>query len=230
MPPQLSIDLKERILKWYFEDGLTYRDICDQARVSLGLISNTIRNFQEFGGQVVNPFRRHTGRPSYLNDQDMAFIQSTINANPSIYLDELQKRLYDTRNIKISIATLSHALTSLEYSCKSLTKVSAERDEELCSVWEIVMSEYTNPEVFVFLDKSAVDGKTVQQSHGWSKVGQPCVCRMTFHRGKRYSILPALMVDGIIGLEIFKGSVTKEKFLSFLRTHIVRNFQFRFFV
>ena len=88
----LSIDLKERIVKWYFEDGLTYRDIRDQARVSLGLISNTIRNFQEFSGQVVNPFRRHTGRPSYLNDQDMAFIQSTLDANPSIYLDELQKR------------------------------------------------------------------------------------------------------------------------------------------
>jgi len=160
----------------------------------------------------------------------MAFIQSTINANPSIYLNELQKRLYDTQNIKISIATLSRALTSLEYSRKSLTKVSAERDEELRSVWEIAMSEYTKPEVFVFLDESAVDGKTVQQSHGWSKVRQPCVHRMTFHRGKRYSILPALTVDGIIGLEIFEGSVTKEKFLSFLRTHIVRNFQFRFFV
>jgi hypothetical protein len=91
----LSVDLKERIVKWYFEDGLTYRDIRDQARVSLGLISNTIRNFQEFSGQVVNPFRRHTGRPSYLNDQDMAFIQSTLDANPSIYLDELQKRLND---------------------------------------------------------------------------------------------------------------------------------------
>jgi transposase len=77
MPPQLSTDLKERIIKWYFEDGLTYRDIHDQARVSLGLISNTIRNFQEFG-QVVNPLRRITGRPSYLNDQDMTFMTDTI--------------------------------------------------------------------------------------------------------------------------------------------------------
>jgi hypothetical protein len=153
----------------------------------------------------------------------MAFIHSTLHANPSIYLDELQKRLDDTRNIKISIATLSRALASLEYSRKSLTKVSAERNEELCTVWEILMSEYTNPEVFVFLDESAVDGKTVQRSYGWSRVGQPCVRRMTFHRGKRYSVLPALTIDGIIGLEIFEGSVNKEKFLSFLRAHVVRN-------
>ena len=90
MPPPLSVDLKERIIKWYFEDGLTYRDIRDQSRVSLGLISNTIRNYQECGR---HPFWRIAGRPSYLNDQDMAFIQSTLVANPSIYLDELQKRL-----------------------------------------------------------------------------------------------------------------------------------------
>jgi hypothetical protein len=115
---------------------------------------------------------------------------------------------------------------SLQYSRKSLTKVSAERDEELRSVWEIAMSKYTNPEVFIFLDKSAVDGKTGQQSYGWSRIGQPCVCRMSFLQGKRYSILPALTIDGIIGLEIFEGSVTKEKFLSFLRTHIVKRFVF----
>jgi hypothetical protein len=152
----------------------------------------------------------------------MTFIESTLDSNPSIYLDELQKRLDDTRNIKVSIATLSRVLRSLQYSRKSLTKVSAERDEGLRSVWEIAMAEYTNPDIFIFLDESAVDGKTVQRSQGWSRLGQPCVRRMTFLRGKRYSVLPVLTIDGIIGLEIFEGSVTKEKFLSFLRTHVVR--------
>jgi hypothetical protein len=49
----------------------------------------------------------------------MTFIESTLDSNPSIYLDELQKRLDDTRNIKVSIATLSCALRSLQYSQKS---------------------------------------------------------------------------------------------------------------
>jgi len=181
--------------------------------VSLGLVSTTIHNYLEFG-QVKNPFRRYTGWPSYLDDEDLAFIESTLKANPSIYLDELQNKLSGMRNVTVSIATLSRALASVKYSRKSLTKVSAERDEGLRSVWEISMAEYTNPEVFVFLDESAVDSKTVQRSHGWSQLGQPCVRRMTFLRGRRYSVLPALGVDGIIGLEIFEGSVTKEKFLN----------------
>ena len=107
MPAQLSEDLKKRIVKWYFEDGLTYRDIRDQGNVSLGLISNTIRNYCAFH-EVNNSFQRCTGWPSYLNNEDMAFIESTLIANPSIYLDELQKRLYDTRNLEQSQPSLVH--------------------------------------------------------------------------------------------------------------------------
>jgi hypothetical protein len=66
------------------------------------------------------------GRPSYLDDEDIAFIESTLKANPSIYLDELQKKLHDTRSVQVSIATLSRALASARYSRKYLTKASAE--------------------------------------------------------------------------------------------------------
>ncbi|KAF8835084.1 hypothetical protein BDN67DRAFT_913651 [Paxillus ammoniavirescens] len=38
-----------------------------------------------------------------------------------------------------------------------------------------------------------------------------------FLRGQRYSVLPALSVDGIIALDIFEGSVNKDHFLPFIR-------------
>ena len=164
MPPSLSPDLKERIVKWYFEDGLTYQDIQDQGRVSLSVIFTTICNYHEFG-QVKNPFWCYTGWPSYLDDEDMAFIKSTLTANPSIYLDELQKRLYDTQDLDISIATLLHTLKSAQISQKSLTKALVERDEELHCMWEIAMAEYTNPDVFVFLDESAIDNSSASVAH-----------------------------------------------------------------
>ena len=66
-----------------------------------------------------------------------------------------------------------------------------------------------------------LDTRTVQWSHRWSPVGQPCVRQMTFIHGQRYSILLVFTMDEIIVLQIFEGSITKEKFLSFLRTHIV---------
>ncbi|KAI0039485.1 hypothetical protein FA95DRAFT_1504116, partial [Auriscalpium vulgare] len=36
----------------------------------------------------------------------------------------------------------------------------------------------------------------------------------------RYSILPALAVDGIIALDIFEDSVNKDRFLSFLHAQV----------
>ena len=88
----LSIDLKERIVKWYFEDGLTYRDIRDQARVSLGLISNTIRNFQEFDGQVVNPFRQRYGTPWVSKNRSQKSKKRVEELNKlSLSLNEAQR-------------------------------------------------------------------------------------------------------------------------------------------
>ncbi|PPQ98650.1 hypothetical protein CVT24_004148 [Panaeolus cyanescens] len=109
---------------------------------------------------------------------------------------------------------------SANYTQKSLSKVAAECDQELRDLWEMSMAKYDDLSVFVFLDESAVDNKTVQRSQGWSTAGSPCVWHMTFLRGTRYSILPALTIDRIIALDIFEGSITKEKFLSFLREYV----------
>ncbi|KAJ7114390.1 hypothetical protein C8R44DRAFT_587349, partial [Mycena epipterygia] len=36
----------------------------------------------------------------------------------------------------------------------------------------------------------------------------------------RYSVLPALTTEGIVALDIFEGSVNKERFLGFLRDQV----------
>ena len=67
MPPPLSDDLKERIVKWYYEDQDTMAEIAAQARCSIGLVSKVLRYYREFG-QVRDPFRQYTGRPSKLSE------------------------------------------------------------------------------------------------------------------------------------------------------------------
>ena len=220
MPVRISDDLKERIITWYYTDNKTMEEIRDLARCSIGLISNVIRNYREYG-EVRNPFTRRAGRPRSLSDEDMAFIQTLIDANPSLYLDEIQQRLYDIREVNISISTISRALTHLDLSWKTISKVAVERDEEVRAIWEGMMAQYTDPDLFVALDESAVDDKTGQRTHGWSRLGVPCVRRMSFLHGVRYSILPALTTNGIVALEIVEGSITKEIFLKFLCDQVV---------
>jgi hypothetical protein len=85
------------------------------------------------------------------------------------------------------------------------------------------IAELEDPDLFVFIDKSTVDDRTAQRPTGWSAIGGRLASRCTFLRGKRYSILPALSSDGIIALDIFEGSVNKERFLHFLHEEVVRS-------
>lgn len=220
MPTAVSSDLKERIVQWYHEDTYTMQDIATLARVSIGLVSKTIRLHREFG-QVVNPFSRRTGRPRTLNDGDLDYLAAILLANPGLYLDELHFKLGSVRNVHVSISVISRALVELQLTRKKITKTAAERDEQLRTIWEADMAQYLDPDVFVALDESAVDNRTVQRSHGRSAAGTPCVQRTTFIRGTRYSILPALTTEGIVALDIFEGSVTKERFLDFFREQVV---------
>ena len=76
------------------------------ARCFIGLIPNVIGNYREYG-EVQNPFAQRAGRPCSLSDEDTIFIEILIDANPSLYLDEIQQKLYDIREVKTSISTIS---------------------------------------------------------------------------------------------------------------------------
>ena len=121
----------------------------------------------------------------------------------------------------MSISTISHAIQSLTITNKRVSKAAAERNELLHSTWQAAHGNIPT-EYIVWLEKSSVDNQTNQCTHGWAPTGNACVCHATFIRGQHYSILLALMLDGIIALDIFEGSVTKEKFLQFVEDKLVR--------
>ena len=96
--------------------------------------------------------------------------------------------------------------------------------------WEVETAQYVDPDCFVFIDESHVDQKTAQRQYSWALVGLPPVERSTFLKGVRHSILPALSTDGVIALDIFEGSVNKERFMMFLRDQVVRGFCIHLFI
>ena len=155
-----------------------------------------------------------------MDQGDINYIYSILEANPGLYVDEIQQRLFEARNIDVSIATISRALRRLAMSNKKVAREALERDEVLRATW---LAEYGDipPESYLWLDESSVDDRTNQRCNGWASLGHACVRRETFIRGCRFSILAALSVDGIVALDIFEGSVTKDRFISFLKEQIV---------
>jgi hypothetical protein len=151
------------------------------------------------------------------------FIDSILIAEPGLYLDEIQDKLRTFRDVEVSIATISRTLSRLDITNKHIAKEAIERNELLRATWQIEMTQY-GPRQIVFIDKAGVNDHTNVRRKGWAPLGQACVRRTSFLQGQKYSILPALGLDGILALDIFEGSVNRERFIAFLRDHLVRLF------
>ena len=104
---------------------------------------------------------------------------------------------------------------------KHVANEALERNELLRATWQATYADIP-AEYCVWLDEASVDDRTNQRTMGWAAMGRACVCHAAFVRGQRYSVLPALTCEGMIALDIFEGSVNKERFLTFLNEQVVR--------
>jgi hypothetical protein len=84
-----------------------------------------------------------------------------------LYLDEISSRLEEAWNSSVFLVTLQYALVQLDLTQKTVSKQVNECDEYSRAVWEGEMAEYDDPDIFVFLDESAVNNLTMQRYAGW---------------------------------------------------------------
>jgi transposase len=83
------------------------------------------------------------------------------------------------------------------------------------------MAEEYNADQLIFIDESAKDERTTARRYGWAPRNQRATIRHPFVRGRRYTILPALSLDGIITTRIIDGSCTKELFEEFIVEDVI---------
>lgn len=217
MPPHLPQSLRERIIEW--KKTMDAKEIAALAGCSLSTVYEVLRLHREYG-TVNNPQAHLRPHPRILTFQDLAFIESILQANPALYLDEIQDRLLCQRGVDVSVATISRAIRRMAISWKKISIAAAERNELLRAAWQCKYGDIPK-EYFVWIDESSVDDTTNQRRYGWSRVGTACVHCAAFVRGQRYSILPALTVDGIVAHDIFEGSVNKDRFIRFVEEELV---------
>ena len=110
----------------------------------------------------------------------------------------------------------------MQLTNKDVSGRALERNVEQRAIFMNYMAEIVqDPNMLMFGDEAAKDERTCVRKRGWSLRGSRCIQRKCFVRGRRYSILPILTLDGIITYDIIEGSVTSERFVQFLRELVV---------
>ncbi len=88
------------------------------------------------------------------------------------------------------------------------------------------MGSEFRPEQLVFIDETSKDERSLSRAYGYSVKNVKVQKSIVFVRGKRYTILPALTLDGFIAADIMEGSCNKESFQTFILTQVVCYFLF----
>ena len=169
-----------------------------------------------------------------LIDGSLQYLESLIERTPGLYLRELKADLEENRGVSVDISTIYRTLHRRGFALKNNSFVASKRVEESRTKYQIEVAQNYHPEQLVFVDKSAVNHLTTRRPRGWAPIGCHSRRRDFFVRGtryfinlrgcsriqsslaRRYSILPALSLDGILHLAVEDHPYTTQEFNSFV--------------
>ena len=222
MPPHIvSNDIKARIPILHYNLGYSVKEIGRVLGVKKSLVYKTLY-FHRAHGLTFNPYSARQIHQRHLSFTDISFIRGLLHQKHTIYLDEIQEQLLIRRGMKISLSTLSRTLHRLCFSNKDVSGQALERNNELRAIFmNRIADQVPDPNMLMFGDEASKDERSSARRRGWSPRGTRCIQRKCFVRGRRFSILPILTLDGIIAYDIIEGSVTSERFLQFLQELVV---------
>jgi len=222
MPPHsVSYDIKARIPILHDNLGYSVKEIEEALGIKKTLIYKTL-HFHRTHGLTYNPHSAQQSRRRHLTSMDISFVRGLLRQKHTIYLDEVREQLLIRRHVKISLSTLTRTLHRLNFSCKDVSGRALERNSQLRAIFmNRIADQVPDPNMLMFGDEASKDERTSARRRGWSLKGTRCIQRKCFLRGRRFSILPILTLDGIIAYDIIEGSVTSERFVQFLRELVV---------
>lgn len=196
-------------------EGTDLQRLSNSSGVGKRTISRARSNWRRFG-RVDKP-ALIAGRRRVLGIQATGYVLGLIAYRPDIYLQEIQRHLTDELQIDASVATIHRTIRRAGYTLKQTSKKALERDIRRRSAWIVRVGSLYKREQLVFVDESACDRRTTYRRRAWAYSGARAQRYAHFVRGKRYSILPALSLDGILHVTVIEGAYTEAKFTNFIQ-------------
>ncbi|KAF6743974.1 hypothetical protein DFP72DRAFT_769852, partial [Ephemerocybe angulata] len=140
------------IVNWRYTEGMSIPDIAILAGCTKRTVYNILAWHRDYG-VYSNPFARRNGRKHALEMADVTYLTSLLQANPALYLDELQSKLEEARGFEVSIATIYRTLKRSNLTRKQISSAAAERNDLLRATWKAAHGDISMDHI-VWLDES----------------------------------------------------------------------------
>ncbi|KAA1091662.1 hypothetical protein PGT21_050250 [Puccinia graminis f. sp. tritici] len=152
-----------------------------------------------------------------LTPDDRVFMIELLRLEPGLFLDEMRERLYDQNDSLLSITTLHRMLVEhLEVTLKKANTVSIKKS--LVAKYAYVVQMMTVPADFlVFTDESSVCSKQLLRTFSRSTKGTAADRVLVDQNAKRFTLIPAICLDGVVALTVTDENVKGRNFAHFLK-------------
>jgi transposase len=215
----ISPDMKQRALYLLLDEGWEI----DRIAAVLGVHSKSIQrwedNYRNHG--CVNPPAPLRGRPRLLSSDITAELHELLTESPSLLLDEIGEWLAIYHDQPISTTALHDNLKDLGLTYKRLKRIATQRDDAYRADWLHNMTSNYTADQLVFLDESSKDDRAILRRYGRAISGQTARENVSLNKGVRYSVLPALTIDGYIAVRAVEGSIDGAEFFDFVLNDVV---------
>jgi transposase len=170
-------------------------------------------NFLLYGDSRAVIRRRHTQRRrgrytsrsnrGTWNHNRNRVLQSIVDTEPQLYLDEIQDRFLMKTGERWSTSHLYRMLKSpaINYSLQAATdRATQQEQQQIDDYFEDMRYFVGDPEMLIFIDESAKDRNSSRRRRSWSRRGQTPFRAAYFAgtRAKRYTLLAACDIHGFV--------------------------------
>ena len=196
------------------DTGLTPTEISARLRVSPQFISDLRETVKVFGTVHPTPYLKPGPQPKIPTFAQEGLLDLS-EQDPQATLAEFVDLLDEEYDITVDKSTVSRTLKELKITHKRVERTNQAQDAVLRADFEARICEY-EPEQVVYVDESAANEHTAHSRYGWSPRGTACRVRYAGRRSRRWSILPAMGLNGYVDYDLYHGSYNKERFLNFI--------------
>jgi transposase len=191
---------------------------------SVGVDPSTVRKYRlnvEYFGEPYAPRCVRIGRPPLLRQCHRDALLNHLQGKPTCYLDEMQAFLYDDFDLPTSVSTIWRALNIMRWSRKAVSKAARERHDGLRRVFRARCQQIYKPDQVICLDESACNERTGDRKYGWAPINTPANVQYSAKRSERWSVLPAMDVNGYVDHMVFQGAITAELMEEFVANKVL---------
>ena len=170
---------------------------------------------------------RNTGRISKKRyPKDKAYRKLTSTAQLLVLhlvLEYFSVKLVELANVlmlEVDTSTICRFLHTSCFTRRKLRYIALQRDEFLRQKFILDVSTY-NREMLIFLDEIGADRRNTLRKYGFSIRGKPAQKHSLLVRGEHVSGITLISVNGLLDVDVVKGSVDGDKFYDFVQKHLL---------